>query len=142
MHIQNASVFERSLLYKYVCETWRLIRLNSKINPHIRKFANPKNQWFSDPFAVHICNDIYYWSDDTCKLCTCIWCPFWLNTTCMKVHISSGVARQIARKLTLTCIYFFFWRKFEYKEHFSLKSGRAGLSFGQDIFFMCDGDVC
>lgn len=81
MHIQNASVFERSLSYKYVCETWRLIRLNSKINPHIKKFANPKKtQWFSDPFAVHICNDIYYWSDDTCKLCTCIWCPFWLNT--------------------------------------------------------------
>lgn len=59
MHIQNASVFERSLLYKYVCETWRLIRLNSKINPHIKKFANPKKPNDSQILSLYIFVTIY-----------------------------------------------------------------------------------
>lgn len=110
MHIQNASVFERSLLYKYVCETWRLIRLYSKINPHIKKFANTKNPHYSQIRSLYILVTIYI-IEVTINYVISKNIRFDKIRTCMKVHIPSGVARQIARKLTCMHwpVHFFFF---------------------------------
>lgn len=79
--------------------TAKLIRI-------LKKFANTKNPHYSQIRSLYILVTIYI-IEVMINYVISKNVRFDKIRTCMKVHISSGVARQIARKLTLTCIFLF-----------------------------------